>query len=105
MKEVTVLELKAMIDNGDDFVLIDVREPFEFEEANINGILIPMGEVTERLSDIPKDKLVVVHCRSGARSANVINYLTQNEGYTNLANLKGGIKAWAAEIDPSKSVS
>ncbi len=105
MKEVTVQELKSMMDSGVDFLLVDVREPFEFEEANLDGLLIPIGEITERFSEIPRDKPVVIHCRSGARSANVVNYLTQSKGYTNLANLKGGIKAWAAEIDPTLHVS
>jgi rhodanese-related sulfurtransferase len=101
MKEITVQELKQLRDNKTDFELIDVREEHEFEEANLNGKLIPMGEVMDRLDEIPRDKKVVVHCRSGKRSATVINALETNHGYDNLYNLKGGILAWIEEIDPS----
>ena len=68
MKEVTVKELKAMIDNKEDFQLIDVREEHEFDICNLNGKLIPMGEVMDHVAEISKDKKVVVHCRSGKRS-------------------------------------
>ena len=78
--------------------LIDVREEYEFDEANLNGTLIPMGEVMDRADEIPKDKQVVVHCRSGKRSATVISALESQLGYTNLYNLKGGILAYAEEV-------
>jgi rhodanese-related sulfurtransferase len=100
MKSITVHELKQMIDSKEDFQLIDVREPFENEICTLNALLIPMGEVTARFGEISKDKKVVVHCRSGARSANAIGFLEQQHNYTNLYNLTGGILAWAAEIDP-----
>ncbi len=99
MKEKTVAELKQMMDSGAEFKLIDVREPHEFEICNLKGELIPMNEVPEHLDKIPKDVPVVVHCRSGARSGRIIQYLEQEHGYTNLFNLKGGILAWADEID------
>lgn len=101
MKEVTVQQLKQMQDAGEDFQLIDVREDYEVEICSIGANHIPMGEVLERASEIKKDIPVVVHCRSGARSANVINALEMQLGYTNLHNLKGGILAWANEIDDS----
>ncbi len=101
MKSLNVNELKEMIDNKEDYQLIDVRELHEFENANIQGILIPMGEVPARYEEISKDKKVIIHCRSGARSANAISFLEQNFGYTNLYNLEGGIIAWANEIDDS----
>jgi len=104
MKEITVQELKNLIDTKTDFQLIDVREPHEYEEANLGGELIPLSEVPNDFEKISKTKQVVVHCRSGKRSSNAINWLEQNQGFTNLYNLKGGIMAWAAEIDPSKSV-
>jgi len=103
MKEKTVVELKQMMDSGVDFKLIDVREPHEFEICNLKGELIPMNEVPEHLDKIPKDVPVVVHCRSGARSGRIIQFLEMEHGYTNLFNLKGGILAWADEIDPSMS--
>ncbi|MBX3163748.1 MAG: rhodanese-like domain-containing protein [Bacteroidetes bacterium] len=98
MKEITATELKKLIDDKANFQLIDVREPHEFDEANINGILIPMGEAIERANEISKDKQVVVHCRSGKRSATVINALEAQLGLTNLYNLKGGILAYIEEI-------
>lgn len=105
MKEINVQELKGMIDAKEDIVIIDVREEYEYDAANIGATLIPMGDVMERVNEIPKDKKVIVHCRSGKRSATVIGALEQNFGYTNLVNLKGGIMAWAAEIDPSLNPS
>lgn len=101
MKSITVHELKHLIDNQEDLQLIDVREPFENEICTLNALLIPMGELTTRFAEISKDKKVIVHCRSGARSANAIGFLEQQHGYTNLYNLSGGILAWAAEIDPT----
>lgn len=94
MKEISVQELKQLMDEKKDFQLIDVREQHEFDEANINGLLIPMGEVMDNLDKIAKDKQVVVHCRSGKRSATVINALESQHGYTNLYNLQGGILAY-----------
>jgi len=101
MKEVTVNELKQMRENGDDFELIDVREPFEYDIVNLKGKLIPQKEVTDHLNQIPKDKKVVVHCRSGGRSGDIVEKLEKEYGYDNLYNLKGGVLAWADEIDPS----
>ena len=98
MKEITATELKKLIDNKADFQLIDVREPHEFDEVNLNGTLIPMGEAIERANEISKDKQVVVHCRSGKRSATVINALESQFGYNNLYNLQGGILAYIDEI-------
>lgn len=98
MKEITPQELKHLINSKADFQLIDVREEYEYEEVNINGKLIPMGETLERLAEIPKDKQVVIHCRSGRRSATVISALENQHGYTNLYNLKGGILAYIEEI-------
>ena len=98
MKEVTVQELKQLIDSKANFQLIDVREEHEFDEANLGGTLIPMGEALERSGEIAKDKQVVIHCRSGKRSATVINALESQQGFTNLYNLKGGILAYIEEI-------
>jgi adenylyltransferase/sulfurtransferase len=101
IKECSVLELKQMLDSGEELVLIDVREKDEFEIAQINGKLIPLSEIQERWSEIPLQGKVIIHCRSGVRSANVIRFLSDQHGYTNLVNLKGGILAWSDEIDPS----
>jgi len=104
MKSITVTELKEMFDNKEDFQLIDVREEAEYENANINGTLIPLSEIPTRHEEISKVKKVIMQCRSGVRSANALNYLEQNLGYTNLYKLEGGIIAWAREIDDSLDI-
>lgn len=101
MKSITVQELKQWQDSGKEFQLVDVRESFENDICTLNGILIPMNEVPNEFQQIDKNKDVVVHCRSGKRSASVIQYLESQHGYTNLYNLEGGILAWIEEIDPS----
>ncbi|WP_158825652.1 rhodanese-like domain-containing protein [Mucilaginibacter lacusdianchii] len=103
MKEITVEELKKMKDNGEDFQLVDVREDFEYQMSNLGGELIPLGGILIETDKIDKDKPVVVMCRSGKRSAAAVMQLEQ-QGFTNLYNLKGGILAWADEIDPSLQV-
>jgi rhodanese-related sulfurtransferase len=104
MKEKTVQELKEMMDNHEDFQLIDVREDFEYEMSNLGGTLIPLGGILIEADKIARDKPVIVQCRSGKRSAAAIMQLEQQLGYTNLYNLQGGILAWAEEIDPSIQV-
>jgi adenylyltransferase/sulfurtransferase len=99
MKEISVDELKEMKDNGEVFQLVDVREPNEFEICSLGGDEIPMSQIMTRHQEISKEKKVIIHCKSGKRSANVINALEQNLGYENLYNLEGGILAWAQEID------
>jgi adenylyltransferase/sulfurtransferase len=98
--EMTVSDLKALYDRGLRPVVVDVREPYEFEIAQIpHTTLIPMNEVASRLDEIPQDEVVVLSCRSGRRSMDVLRYL-QTQGYTKLKNLKGGVLAWSDEIDP-----
>lgn len=103
MKTITVKELKAKIDAKENIQIIDVREPYEADICTMGGELIPMGDVIDNASKIKKDIPVVVHCRSGKRSAAVINALESQLGYTNLINLEGGILAWADEVDTSLS--
>lgn len=100
--EITVREYKQRLDAGDTPFLLDVREPDEYEGANIDGALIPLGELPGRIGEIEehRDDEVVVHCRSGARSAKAVEYLREN-GFSKAVNLKGGIHAWSDEIDPS----
>ncbi len=105
MKEVTVQELKKMIDNKVDFQLIDVREEHEFDAANLGGELVPLGIVIDQVDRISRDKPVIIHCRSGARSAAAVRELESRYGFTNLSNLKGGIMAWAKEIDPTMRIT
>ena len=84
MKEITVKELKELKDNGADFQLIDVREPYEADIAEIGGELVPLGSVPENVDKFSKDKQVVVHCRSGKRSGDAIAWLEANHGFENL---------------------
>ncbi|MDQ3191829.1 MAG: rhodanese-like domain-containing protein [Bacteroidota bacterium] len=101
MQELTVQELKSMMDKKTDFQLIDIRELHEVETASIGGLHIPMGEVMDNLDKIAKDKPVVIHCKSGGRSGNMVNLLSSQFGFNNLYNLQGGILAWSNQIDPS----
>jgi adenylyltransferase/sulfurtransferase len=103
VKGITVKELQSFVLNDEDIQVIDVREPYEYEIANIGAELIPKNEVLRKVQQISSDKKVVVHCRSGQRSAEVIRTLEDKYGFTNLYNLEGGILAWAEEIDTSLS--
>jgi molybdopterin/thiamine biosynthesis adenylyltransferase/rhodanese-related sulfurtransferase len=96
--QISVKELKRRIDAGEDVQLIDVREPYEFQIAQIGGKLIPQNDVPNRLAEINRDREVVVHCKSGGRSQRIAEYLKQS-GYPNVSNVAGGILAWADEID------
>jgi molybdopterin/thiamine biosynthesis adenylyltransferase/rhodanese-related sulfurtransferase len=98
--QLTVKELKARRDAGEDIFLLDVREPYEVQIAQIGGTVIPQNDVPNRLAEIPRDREIVVHCRSGARSQRIAEFLKQS-GYTQVVNLAGGILAWSDEIDPS----
>ena len=102
MLEISASELKQKIDAGEDFVLIDVRNPDEFAFAKIDGAkLIPFGEVMQRIDEFDGDEDTVVMCRSGVRSARVIEFL-ESRGHTGkLYNLVGGILAWSDQVDPT----
>ncbi|WP_256007046.1 MULTISPECIES: rhodanese-like domain-containing protein [Pedobacter] len=104
MKEITVEELKQKIDNNEDFQLIDVREPFEYEVSNLNGENIPLGGILIEADKVATDKPVIIQCRSGKRSAAAVMQLEQQLGLTNLYNLKGGILAWQEAFDPEMPV-
>lgn len=103
MKEISVQELKQKIDNNEDFQLIDVRETFEYEMSNLDGLNIPLAGILIETDKIATDKPVIVQCRSGKRSAAAIMQLEQ-QGFDNLYNLKGGILAWQEAFDPSMQV-
>jgi adenylyltransferase/sulfurtransferase len=98
--QITVKELKARRDAGEDIFLLDVREPYEFQIAQIGGKLIPQNDVPQRMAEIPRNREIVVHCRSGARSQKIAEFLKQS-GYNDVVNVAGGILAWADEIDPT----
>ena len=98
--EITVRELKEKLDNGEDVFVLDVREPHEYEVANIGARLIPLGELPQRLVELNQNDNVAVHCKTGGRSARAVK-LMQEAGFQNVYNVKGGITAWSEEIDPS----
>jgi molybdopterin/thiamine biosynthesis adenylyltransferase/rhodanese-related sulfurtransferase len=98
--EITVQELKKRLDNGENFSVLDVREPHEYEVANIGARLIPLNELPERLAELDRDVPLAVHCKTGGRSARAVKLL-QETGFQNAFNVEGGITAWSEEIDPS----
>ncbi|MBN4051379.1 molybdopterin-synthase adenylyltransferase MoeB [bacterium AH-315-M05] len=101
VKEITVSELKKKLDDREDIQIIDVREEFEYEICNLGGELLPLNSISNKIDTISKDKPVIVHCHHGGRSAQAINILKEKFEFDNLLNLKGGIHAWAVEIDKS----
>src|SRR6266481_5210127 len=99
--EMSPQELKRRMDAGEPFELIDVREPFEYEIARIDGAkLIPLGEIAERLDELEREQPIIAHCHSGMRSAQAVRLL-QRRGFGNVYNLEGGIDAWSEQIDPN----
>ena len=97
----TVRELKQKLDSNDKFVLVDVREPFEWDICHLDQAkLIPLGQLPSRMSELDSADEIVIHCKSGGRSAKAVRLL-QEAGFSKLHNVEGGITAWAEEIDPS----
>jgi rhodanese-related sulfurtransferase len=99
--QISPKELKARLDAGDDLFLLDVRESHERDICNIGGELIPKDTVQQNLARIPKDKEVVVYCRSGGRSNWVAQELVARHGYSKVVNLAGGMLRWSDDVDPS----
>lgn len=93
--DITAQELRKKLEEGEDTIIIDVREPYEYEEYNIGGELIPLGELMNRMEDIEhgKDEEIIVHCKSGQRSA-MAKELMKAAGFKNVRNLLGGVIAW-----------
>jgi adenylyltransferase/sulfurtransferase len=98
--EITPRELKARLDRGDDLFILDVREPHEYQICNLGGHLIPLGDLSKRVSELDSSREIVTHCRSGKRSAEAVDFLRQ-AGFRKVLNLKGGILAWSDDVDPS----
>ena len=97
---ISVRELKAKMDRNESFTLIDVREPYEYELARIEGSrLIPLGELETRIDELPRSGTLILQCHSGGRSEHAVRVL-QQAGFENAVNLEGGIDAWSIEIDP-----
>jgi len=104
LKEISVQKLNKKINNNEKFSLIDVRENKELTISKISqAIHIPMNTIPDNLHQIESTQPIIVMCKSGGRSAQVCEYL-QNQGYSNIYNLKGGIISWALEIDPSMDI-
>ncbi len=97
--QITPSELKQRLDAGEDVFVLDVREPWEYQIANIGGTLIPQDSVPQRLTEIDRDREIVVQCKSGGRSQRIAEFLAQ-AGYPKVANLAGGILAWSDQVDP-----
>jgi len=98
--EIRPEELKRRIDTGEDIFVLDVREPHEYQICNISGHLIPLGDLPKRVHELDSSREIVVHCKSGARSAKAVDFLRQS-GFKRVSNLAGGILAWADRIDRS----
>jgi adenylyltransferase/sulfurtransferase len=98
--EITVKELKERLDRNDDFLLLDVREPHEYEIANLGGKLVPLNDLAKRVHELDSSTEIVVYCASGMRSAKAVRFLTE-VGFRKVKNLTGGIAAWAEQIDQS----
>ncbi|MCH7909376.1 MAG: molybdenum cofactor biosynthesis protein MoeB, partial [Candidatus Hydrogenedentes bacterium] len=99
--EISPVEVKAMLDQGKAFKLIDVREPHEWEICKIDGAeLIPLGTLEEHLGELDEDEEIVVHCKMGGRSAKAQDILLAN-GFSHVLNMQGGILRWSDDVDPS----
>ncbi len=95
----TVEELKQQLDAKKDLFILDVREPHEYQICNLNGYLIPLGDLPKRVHELDSSRDIVAHCRSGVRSGKAVTFLRQ-AGFKKVHNLTGGILAWADKIDP-----
>jgi rhodanese-related sulfurtransferase len=106
MQEITVLELKRKLEEKEPILLIDVRELEERAVSHIGGLHLPLSSLTTKIWDLEeyKDTEIVIYCRSGARSANAVGFFMQM-GFQKVSNLKGGMKAWKSEVDPTIDVA
>ena len=98
--EITPRELRDRLDRGDDLFILDVREPHEYQICNLNGHLIPLGELPRRVHELDSSREIVAHCRSGKRSAEAVDFL-RKAGFRKIHNLRGGILSWSTEVDPT----
>jgi molybdopterin/thiamine biosynthesis adenylyltransferase/rhodanese-related sulfurtransferase len=97
--QVTPVDLKRRLDAGEDVFVLDVREPHEYQIVNIGAPLIPLNDLPNRLGELDPNREIVVHCKTGGRSQRAAEFL-QKSGFKNVANLAGGITAWATDVDP-----
>ena len=100
IKEISAEELKTKLDNGEKITLVDVRETDEYEICHLEGAkLIPLRQLPKHLNEINKNQPIIFYCHYGMRSAQAVLWLNQN-GFANVANLRGGIDEWARTIEP-----
>ncbi len=99
--EISATELREKLDRGDDFILLDVREPYEYEEENLGGQLLPLGMIMLRLNELEphRKREIVVHCKSGNRSMVAQQFLVR-QGFEKVYNLSGGLNAWNEQNSP-----
>jgi adenylyltransferase/sulfurtransferase len=98
---IDVMEVKRKLDRGDDFLLIDVREPHEYQIARIPGArLIPLGELPKHLQELDPNTEIVAQCKTGRRSQQAVDFMKQN-GFQHVLNMTGGITSWSDKVDPS----
>jgi sulfur-carrier protein adenylyltransferase/sulfurtransferase len=96
---ITVEDLKKRLDAKDDIFILDVREPHEYQICNLNGYLIPVGDLPKRVNELDSSREIIAHCKMGGRSAKAVNFLRRS-GFKKVYNLTGGITAWAEKVDP-----
>jgi adenylyltransferase/sulfurtransferase len=99
MNYITVTELKECLTNADTHIVLDICEPYELEICNIGGIMIPMGEVPARATELNNGKTIAVLCKTGRRAEAVANFLQSEHGVENVVVVEGGITAWIEQID------
>jgi len=104
MRIISALELNDAMQKGQEFEIVDVREPYEYDACNIGSLHIPMGEICNRITDLPKDKNIVFMCRSGKRAEAVANILMTDYSISNVYILDGGILAWKDKIDSTLDI-
>jgi molybdopterin/thiamine biosynthesis adenylyltransferase/rhodanese-related sulfurtransferase len=97
--QISAIELKRRLDAGEDIFVLDVREPHEYQIANLGAKLIPLGDLPARIGELDSSREIVVHCKSGGRSQKASEFLAQN-GFKNVQNLAGGINGWSTDVDP-----
>jgi sulfur-carrier protein adenylyltransferase/sulfurtransferase len=101
---ITASELKALMDDGSEFLLVDVREPAEWEIVRIPGaVLIPKGDLPAKLAELPQNKPVITYCKTGVRSAEALALL-KNAGFSDAKHVQGGVTAWATQVDKTQPV-
>ncbi|GLR17214.1 molybdopterin-synthase adenylyltransferase MoeB [Portibacter lacus] len=101
---ITPLEMEQLRKDGAAFQLIDVREPYEYDIVHIGGSLMPKSEIDLHIKNIDRNKKVIIHCRSGKRSSDVIQHLKSAHGFTNLINLEGGLLRYAKDVNPELTI-